>query len=269
MILSFNQVTKKYSALETAIQNISFGIKEGEFTALAGPSGSGKSTLLNLAAGLDFPSSGEVTLLGRNLAMLGKSAISDLRCNQVGFVFQSYNLFPVLTALENVEYPLALKKIPSKTRRELAKRALKETGCGELGGRLPSELSGGQQQRVAIARAIVATPQIVFADEPTANLDSKTAKLLLDVFKELNTQKGITFLFSSHDPLVLQTAERIIQVADGQIQGDTVRSFSSPFAPARPFAKPPSRYFQSGVGRIHQVVSDVSEAKTKWDLSTQ
>jgi putative ABC transport system ATP-binding protein len=269
MILSFKGVTKKYSDLETAVDGISFGVKEGEFTALAGPSGSGKSTILNLAAGLDFATSGEVTLLGRDLRALGKSEISDLRCNHVGFVFQSYNLFPVLTALENVEYPLALKKVSAKLRRELAQCALEETGCGELGRRLPSELSGGQQQRVAIARAIVTTPQIVFADEPTANLDSKTANLLLEVFKNLNSRKRITFLFSSHDPLVLQTAERIIQVADGQITEDTVKTFNTPFAPARSFSKSPSRYFQSGNGRIHQVLSNVSEVKTEWDLSTQ
>lgn len=223
MILSFDQVTKKYSELETAVRSVSFQIKKGEFTALAGPSGSGKSTLLNLAAGLDFPTAGKVNLLGKDLGTLRPSEISSLRCQEVGFVFQSYNLFPVLTALENVEYPLALKKVAPKTRRKLAQKALEETGCGELGKRLPSELSGGQQQRVAIARAIVTNPQIVFADEPTANLDSQTARKLLGVFKELNTNKRITFLFSSHDPLVLETAERIIQVADGKIWEDQIK----------------------------------------------
>ncbi|NDD04412.1 MAG: ATP-binding cassette domain-containing protein, partial [Proteobacteria bacterium] len=147
MILSFDQVSKQYSELETAIRQVSFEIEEGEFTALAGPSGSGKSTILNLAAGLDFPTSGTVTLLGQDLRALDKIGLSHLRCNQVGFVFQSYNLFPVLTALENVEYPLALKGVPPKERRKLAEKALEEAGCGTLGKRLPSELSGGQQQR--------------------------------------------------------------------------------------------------------------------------
>ena len=195
MILRFDEVTKQYSEFETAVKGVSFGISKGEFTALAGPSGSGKSTLLNLAAGLDFPTSGKVELLGRNLSLLNKEDLNKLRCDHVGFVFQSYNLFPVLTALENVEYPLALKGIKAEERKHLAQKALEETGCEKLANRLPSELSGGQQQRVAVARAIVSSPDIVFADEPTANLDSKTAKKLLGVFKELITVRGITFLF--------------------------------------------------------------------------
>lgn len=226
MILSFKQVTKQYSEFETAVKDVSFDIQPGEFTALAGPSGSGKSTLLNLAAGLDFSTSGSVTLLDKDLSQLNKEELSALRCNHVGFVFQSYNLFPVLTALENVEYPLALKGIGTKERKRLSKKALSETGCEGLENRLPSELSGGQQQRVAVARAIVSSPSIVFADEPTANLDSKTAHQLLEVFKALNKNKNITFLFSSHDPRVLETAERIIQVADGKVHQEQLKSVS-------------------------------------------
>jgi len=238
MILSFNQVTKQYSEFETAVKNITFEIQPGEFTALAGPSGSGKSTLLNLAADFDFPTSGSVTLLKKDLSKLSKEELSTLRCNHVGFVFQSYNLFPVLTALENVEYPLALKEIGAKDRKILAHQALIETGCGGLENRLPSELSGGQQQRVAVARAIVTSPSVVFADEPTANLDSKTAKRLLEVFKELNQSKKITFLFSSHDPMVLETAERIIQVADGTLQKEQFKSISKKSSSLLPLFSP-------------------------------
>jgi len=224
MILSFTDVSKQYSPFETAIQHVSFEVEAGEFTALAGPSGSGKSTILNLAAGLDNPSSGEVSLLGHRVSELSKQELSQLRAEHVGFVFQSYNLFPVLSASENVEYPLALKGISPKERRRLAEEALEETGCGELSKRFPSELSGGQQQRVAVARAIVTHPQIVFADEPTANLDSKTAQKLLDVFRHLNREKKITFLFSSHDQLVLEMAERIIRVVDGKVQTNLTSS---------------------------------------------
>ena len=223
MILQFKEVTKKYSEWEMAVRNVSFDIGQAEFTALAGPSGSGKTTLLNLAAGLDMPTSGIVSLVGQNLSQLNAGQLAQLRRDEVGFVFQNYNLFPVLTALENVEYPLALKGISSKERKKMAQKALDETGCGEFSRRKPSELSGGQQQRVAISRAIVTMPRIVFADEPTANLDSNTAQKLLQLFKFLNETKKITFLFSSHDPLVLNTAKRIIQVADGQIISDSYK----------------------------------------------
>jgi putative ABC transport system ATP-binding protein len=226
MIVSFNQVSKQYSQLEVAVQQVSFEIKKGEFTALAGPSGSGKTTLLNLAAGLDSPTSGQISLVGQDLAKLSSVQLTQLRRDEVGFVFQSYNLFPVLTALENVEYPLALKKVRPRERRRLAQKALDETGCGDLSHRRPSELSGGQQQRVAISRAIVTMPSIVFADEPTANLDSQTAKKLLQLFKFLNESKKITFLFSSHDPLVLATAGRIIQVADGKVVSDIQKTIT-------------------------------------------
>jgi len=221
MILRFEEVHKKYTELEWAASGVSFEVSTGEFTALAGPSGSGKTTLLNLAAGLDTPTKGKIHLCGNDLTNLNLVELSQLRRDKIGFVFQSYNLFPILTALENVEYPLALKGINPKDRKKLAQKALLETGCGELGKRLPSQLSGGQQQRVAIARAIVTSPVIVFADEPTANLDSGTSKRLLQLFRTLNDLTGITFLFSSHDPLVLENEKRVFQVSDGLIKADS------------------------------------------------
>lgn len=222
MIIRFEGVSKSYSTQETALQQIEFDVSQGEFTALSGPSGSGKTTILNLAAGLDGPTSGTVNLLGHDLSTLGPKGLSALRRKHVGFVFQSYNLFPVLTAVENVEFPLALQGISRYEREARALKALEETGCGGLGKRRPSELSGGQQQRVAIARAIVSEPKIVFADEPTANLDSATATKLLELFQRLNESHKITFLFSSHDPLVLNTARRILKVKDGRIQSDSL-----------------------------------------------
>jgi len=219
-MLSFTCVTKKYTELDTALQQVSFGVESGEFTALAGPSGSGKTTILNLAAGLDTVSNGTVSLLGKNLSQLNRKTLFQLRRQNIGFIFQCYNLFPVLTAMENVEFPLALNGIRSRERKIKAWAALEEVELGGLGSRLPCDLSGGQQQRVAIARAIVTQPRIIFADEPTANVDSETAKKLLALFRSLNSRKKITFLFSSHDPLVLQCAKRVIRVADGRLVAD-------------------------------------------------
>jgi putative ABC transport system ATP-binding protein len=223
MILSLRNIKKSYSVHAIAVRGVDLDISQGEFTALAGPSGSGKTTLLTLSAGLDKPTSGKVVLLGQDLTNLKPQEISRIRRDKVGFVFQEYNLFPVLTALENVEYPLALRDVPPKERRRLAQQALEETGCGALGNRKPNQLSGGQQQRVAIARAIVAAPSIVFADEPTANLDSETSKQLLLLFRRLNESKKITFLFSSHDPMVLSAAKRVVQISDGKIAYDSAQ----------------------------------------------
>lgn len=223
MVLNLRNIFKHYPNQTTAVKDVSLEIGSGEFTALAGPSGSGKTTLLILGAGLDQPSEGQVTLLDRDLSRIPAAELSQLRRERVGFVFQEYNLFPVLTAIENVEYPLALRGVPSAKRRQLAKTALEETGCGPLLNRLPRQLSGGQQQRVAIARAIAGAPLIVFADEPTANLDSTTAKNLLELFRKLNDDKKITFLFSSHDPIVLSTAKRIIHISDGRIANDEAK----------------------------------------------
>ena len=219
--ITFKNVTKKYGDFDTALSKINFSVKEGEFVALAGPSGSGKTTILNIAAGLDNPSAGLVSLLDKDLKKLSKKQLLALRRQHVGYVFQAYNLFPVLTALENVEYPLALSNVPQEKRRILATQALKEVGLSSMAHRFPSQLSGGQQQRVAVARAIAKHPKIVFADEPTANLDSQTAHKLLELFSKLNKQKNITFVFSSHDPAVLKMAKRIIKVSDGTIKRET------------------------------------------------
>ncbi len=220
-ILSLKDVSKEYAGDATALHTVTLSIGAGEFTALAGPSGSGKTTLLNLAAGLDKPTGGSVAFLGKEITGLSPDALARMRRKHIGFVFQSYNLFPVLTALENVEYPLALLGVAAHERHERARATLTEVGLGNFANRFPSQLSGGQQQRVAIARAIVTNPKIVFADEPTANLDSATAERLLTLFRDLNSKKQITFLFSSHDPKVLQIARRTIEMADGRIHHDT------------------------------------------------
>lgn len=221
VILKFSAVSKLYSQDATALHEVTLSLKAGEFTALAGPSGSGKTTLLNLAAGLDKPSGGHVHFLDKDLSALAPDELSRVRRQSVGFVFQSYNLFPVLTALENVEYPLALNHVPPQERRLRAAKALEEVGLKGFEKRFPSQLSGGQQQRVAIARAIVTNPKIVFADEPTANLDSVTAEKLLQLFRHLNEEKKITFLFSSHDPMVLKIARRVIEMCDGHVKHDS------------------------------------------------
>ncbi len=226
-ILVFQGVSKSYSEEAPALKDVTLTIREGEFTALAGPSGSGKTTLLNMAAGLDVPSHGTVSFLGHELQTLGADTLARMRRKHIGFVFQSYNLFPVMNALENVEYPLALNHIPDKVRHRLAQRALEDVGLGEFAKRFPNQLSGGQQQRVAIARAIVNGPKIVFADEPTANLDSVTSEKLLQLFRQLNESKGISFLFSSHDPMVLKIANRVVKMVDGQIKSDSFRKKSA------------------------------------------
>ncbi|NBX67452.1 MAG: ABC transporter ATP-binding protein [Proteobacteria bacterium] len=216
-ILEFREVSKVYNQEKSGIHDLSFSVKQGEIVALAGPSGSGKTTALNIAAGLDEFCDGEVRLLDRSLQNLLPQELLNLRRNDVGFIFQSYNLFPVLTVLENVEYPLALKGVRFYERIEKAKRCIEEVGLAGLEDRMPSALSGGQQQRVAVARALVTEPRIIFADEPTANLDAVTAEKLLLLFRELNDKQGTTFIFSSHDPRVLKFADRVIVLADGRL----------------------------------------------------
>ena len=216
-ILEFREVSKVYNQEKSGIHDLSFSVKQGEIVALAGPSGSGKTTALNIAAGLDEFCDGEVRLLDRSLQNLLPQQLLNLRRNDVGFIFQSYNLFPVLTVLENVEYPLALKGVRFHERIEKAKRCIEEVGLAGLEDRMPSALSGGQQQRVAVARALVTEPRIIFADEPTANLDAVTAEKLLLLFRELNDKQGTTFIFSSHDPRVLKFADRVIVLADGRL----------------------------------------------------
>ena len=203
-----------------ALRGVSLIIQNGEFSALAGPSGSGKTTLLNIIGGLDAPTAGSVTVDGTALTALSPRELADMRLRKIGFVFQAYNLIPVLSALENVEYVLLLQGLEKKERRERAEAVLTEVGLQDLMRRLPHELSGGQQQRVAVARAIVSAPAIVLADEPTANLDQKTGAMLMDIMHEMNLKKGITFLFSTHDPMVMERSERLIRLSDGNIVSD-------------------------------------------------
>jgi putative ABC transport system ATP-binding protein len=206
-----------------ALRGVDLKIARGEFMALAGPSGSGKSTLLNLIGTLDRPTKGTVSYDGSVVSTLDVEPLSDFRLASLGFIFQAYNLIPVLTAAENVEYPLVLRGVEAGERRRLAHEALKWVGLTEYAERRPDLLSGGQQQRVAVARAIVTRPSLVLADEPTANLDSKTGAHLLDLMEGLNKEHGITFLFSSHDGAVLERARRVVRLQDGELLSDDVR----------------------------------------------
>jgi putative ABC transport system ATP-binding protein len=203
-----------------ALSDFNLQLHRGEFTALCGPSGSGKTTLLNLIGALDEPSAGRVILDGQDLAALSRTELSRLRRDRIGFVFQAYNLVPVLTAFENAEFVLALQGVAKKERRRRTMRILEEVGIGELADRRPDELSGGQQQRVAIARAIAPEPVIILADEPTANVDSATATGLLDLMERLNREKNVTFLFSTHDQRVISRARRLITLRDGELVAD-------------------------------------------------
>ncbi len=200
-----------------ALSDIDLEIRRGEFVALVGPSGSGKTTLLNMIGGLDRPTSGHIWIGDTDITSLSQTALSQVRLNRIGFVFQEYNLIPVLSALENVEYVMLLQGVPEKLRRERALALLGELGLAGMEHRRPSEMSGGQQQRVAVARAIVSEPLIVLPDEPTANLDSVAGAALLDLMREMNEKKGVTFVFSTHDPMVMQRARRIIRMRDGRI----------------------------------------------------
>lgn len=202
-----------------ALKDVDLEIAAGEFIALVGPSGSGKSTLLNLLGGLDRPTSGHLWVAGQDLSALGARALADLRLRRIGFVFQEYNLIPVLSAIENVEYVMLLQGVPDGERRRRALAVLGEVGLAGLEDRRPGQLSGGQQQRVAVARAIVAEPALVLADEPTANLDSKTGGALMDLMRRLNETKGVTFVFSTHDPMVMERARRLVRLKDGRIVG--------------------------------------------------
>ncbi len=222
-ILEAQGVYKTYvtRGVETpALFGVDLTIGEGEFSALAGPSGSGKTTLLNLFGALDEPTRGEVLLDGDRLSELSSAALSELRLRKLGFVFQAYNLIPVLTARENIEFVMELQGLAKSERRKRADELLEEVGIPEMGDKRPLEMSGGQQQRVAVARAIASRPRIVLADEPTANLDSATAGNLLDLMVHLNTEQGITFLFSTHDPRVIERARRTIRLADGKVVAD-------------------------------------------------
>jgi putative ABC transport system ATP-binding protein len=222
-LLKLQQISKHYTQGEhivKALDEVDLELEKGEFAALVGPSGSGKTTLLNVIGGLDAPSSGTVHLDGTDLTALREAACSDFRLFQIGFVFQAYNLVPVLSALENVELVMVLQGRSASERRERASHYLQMVGLSEVLGRRPSALSGGQQQRVAVARALAAGPRLVLADEPTANLDSDNAGALLEIMHRLSHEEGVTFLFSTHDPRVMERAERIITLRDGRIVGD-------------------------------------------------
>ncbi|MEC7412773.1 MAG: ABC transporter ATP-binding protein, partial [Pseudomonadota bacterium] len=203
-----------------ALRSVDLDVHAGEFVSLAGPSGSGKSTLLNIIGGLDEFDGGSVQVDGVELDGLSPAALSALRLEKIGFVFQAYNLLPVLTAQENVEFILQLQGIDKQQRRERAAQALDNLGLGELGERRPGELSGGQQQRVAIARAIVTSPVLLVADEPTANLDSATTEELLVLMARLNSEQGMTIVTATHDPMVMSHAERQVHLSDGRIDRD-------------------------------------------------
>ena len=206
-----------------AVDDVSLNIEAGEFTAIIGPSGSGKSTLLNLIGGLDNPTSGAVELSGTDIAKMSGSALSDFRRDHIGFIFQSYNLIPVLSAEENIEYIMLLQGIDTATRKKRVKEMLHLVGLEGLGDRRPSHLSGGQQQRVAIARAMASHPDIILADEPTANLDSKTGIALLEVMKSLNEDRGMTFIFSTHDSKIMDRARRLVHVLDGKVDQEELK----------------------------------------------
>ena len=203
-----------------ALRAVDLDIEPGEFTALMGPSGSGKSTLLNLIGGLDEPTAGSVEIEGANLAAMTPAARSDLRRDRLGFIFQAYNLIPVLTAAENAEFVLQLQGQSPAERRTRAVEMLAAVGLEGMEGRRPHEMSGGQQQRVAVARAIASDPALVLADEPTANLDSTTSDELIATMKKLNQELGVTFVFATHDPKVMEAAQRVIRLVDGEIAED-------------------------------------------------
>ena len=222
-LLILEKIGKRYRQGEVevqALQDVDLAVEEGEFAALVGPSGSGKTTLLNIIGGLDAPSTGRVHLNSTDLTAMNEAALSDFRLFQLGFIFQAYNLVPVLSALENVELIMVLQGREAHERRERAEYYLELVGLKDLMHRRPSALSGGQQQRVAVARALAAGPRLVLADEPTANLDSENAAALLDIMHRLSHEEKTTFIFSTHDPRVMDRAERIITLHDGSIIGD-------------------------------------------------
>ena len=206
-----------------AVRDISIKIETGDFVAMAGPSGSGKTTMLNMIGGLTRPSQGQISIGDQEITEMSDKDLAQLRLERIGFVFQSYNLLPVLTALENAEFTLLLSGIPKDERRKRVLELFNKIGLSGLEDRKPGKLSGGQQQRVAVARAVVANPALILADEPTANLDAKASADLLDVMERLNQDHGTTFLFSTHDPRVMERSRRLITLVDGQIESDERR----------------------------------------------
>jgi len=206
-----------------AVDGVTLSFDEAEFAAIVGPSGSGKTTLLNLIGGLDIPTTGEITIAGTNLSTLKSSELIDFRLHNIGFVFQSYNLIPVLSTKENIEFIMALQKWPKSERDKRTYELLEAIGLSDRVNSRPSRMSGGQQQRVAVARALASRPKFVLADEPTANLDSKSASKLLEIMEKLNHEEKITFIFSTHDARVVKMAHRIITLEDGKVVSDDIR----------------------------------------------
>ncbi len=226
VVVKLEQVTKLYehdSVPVHALRGVHLEIFKGDFAVLVGPSGSGKTTLLNMMGALDTPTAGRIWVAGAEVGGMSKAQRSELRLRRIGFVFQEFNLIPVLSALENVEFVMLLQGVPEAGRRARAAALLEELGLEGMEHRRPSELSGGQQQRVAVARAIAAEPVIVLPDEPTANLDSKAGGALMDLMRRLNGEKGVTFVFSTHDPMVVERARRVIRMRDGEIEADERR----------------------------------------------
>jgi putative ABC transport system ATP-binding protein len=225
-VIELRNVNKIYNSSEVkvhAVNDVSLDFMEAEFAAIVGPSGSGKTTLLNLIGGLDMPTSGEIIIDGTDLSKLKSSQLIDFRLKNIGFVFQSYNLIPVLTAKENVEFIMTLQKWPQKEKYDRTLELLSAVGLGDRINSRPSKLSGGQQQRVAVARALASRPKFILADEPTANLDSKSATTLLEIMEKLNHGEKITFIFSTHDPRVVKMAHRVITLEDGKVVTDEKR----------------------------------------------
>jgi len=229
-IITLNGIDKIYNPDKvpvTALSGIQLKVEKGDFLAIVGPSGSGKTTLLNIISGLDQPTSGNVFIDGIDISKMKPDELIEFRLNHIGFVFQAYNLIPVLTALENVEFIMLLQNAPKTERIQRAMEILKNVGLEERVHAKPSELSGGQQQRVAVARALASRPSFVLADEPTANLDSSSAESLLDIMERLNREQAMTFLFSTHDPRVMKRAHRIITLQDGRITSDETKNSRS------------------------------------------
>jgi len=231
LVVSCRNLTKTFETGHQrvlALRGVELEVKSGEFLALVGPSGSGKTTLLNLLGALDVPTAGELVVLGQRIASLSKHARAQMRLHSIGFVFQAYNLVPVLTARENVEFVLELQGAASG--RERAIEVLTELGLGDLADRRTNELSGGQQQRVAVARAIAARPKLVLADEPTANLDGENAEMLMHMMRDLRDRYGMTFIFSTHDPRVVAHAVRVVTLVDGRVASDEFKPDEPPHA---------------------------------------
>ncbi|MGP8214509.1 MAG: ABC transporter ATP-binding protein [Bacteroidia bacterium] len=223
-IIESHNLTKVYNPDTMpvyAVNGVDLHIEEGEFTALVGPSGSGKTTLLNLIGGLDYPTGGDVKIDGVDITKMSENKLIDFRLHNIGFVFQAYNLIPVLTASENIEFIMLMLKKPRRERDRRVKELLEEVGLTDKSRNRPTELSGGQQQRVAVARALASKPRFILADEPTANLDSKSTENLLEMMARLNKEEKMTFIFSTHDQRVIDNARRVVTLVDGKIESDT------------------------------------------------